>query len=235
MEFVYKNKKIKFDLPTGTGNVPRIIKLGRFYEKSFLDYVAKLDMGGTYVDVGGNIGNHTVYFGIFTRAEKVLSFEPHPKIYKYLVRNIMLNKLQSKIQPHNVALGDVNGMCSIAIEPSDEVGGSKTVKGKDIPQWKLDKFHKEDISLIKIDVEGYEENVLEGCKKILSSKHPELLIELTNKAQRKRVNHFLSQYGYKPIAAFNNSATYHFSSNIRPGILWQLTRFYPLRRIVFHS
>lgn len=43
-----------------------------FYENDFLCYINTLGIEGTYLDIGTNIGNHLVYLGLFTSAEKVL-------------------------------------------------------------------------------------------------------------------------------------------------------------------
>lgn len=235
MTFKYNDTTVNIKLPKGTGNVTKTIKKGRFYEQKFLRYISKQNIKGVYVDVGANIGNHTLFFGLFTEATKILSFEPHPKVFKILKENIKNNKLSNKVTAYNAALGEKNGKCSIEIEPSDEVGGSRVVEGADIDQWKLDKFLNENIALIKMDVEGFEKYVVKGALKILKTSKPELFIELTNKKQYEEVYGIIKNYGYMPIAVFNNSATYHFSSVKKSSLRYTFTKFYLLRRIFYNS
>lgn len=235
MIFNYKGKKVNLTLPPGTGNVAKKIKKGRFYEKKFLDYIASQDLRGVYVDVGANIGNHSVYFGLFTKADKVISFEPHPEIFKILQTNIKNNKLQKTTSTHNAALGEKTGKCSLEIAPTDEIGGSRVVKGNEIDQWKLDRFVDEEITLIKVDVEGYEEFVIKGADKVLTKHKPELFLELTNNKQYEEVFSIIRKYGYKPIGVFNNSATYHFSTRKNPGLRYFLTKHYIVRRVLLSS
>lgn len=235
MKFNYSGKTVNLELPEGTGNVAKKIKKGRFYESNFLKYIAKQNLGGVYIDVGANIGNHSVFFGLFTSADRVISFEPHPDIFKILQKNIKSNRLQKKVSSHNAALGEKTGKCALQIAPSDEIGGAMVVKGDEIDQWKLDRFVDEKITLIKVDVEGHEEFVIKGADKVLTKHKPELFLELTNKTQYKTVYNIISKYGYEPIGAFNNSATYHFSATKKSGIRHFLTRNYLIRRVFFYS
>lgn len=235
MVFTHKSRKIKIDLPKGTGNVGKTIRKGRFYEKKFLEYIAKQNIDGVYVDVGANIGNHSVYFGIFSRAQKIISFEPHPIVFEVLKKNIENNKLNSKVDIYNVALGEKSGKCSIAVEPTDEIGGARVVPGNNVDQWKLDRFVEEKIAVIKMDVEGYEKFVVKGAKQVLKKHKPELFVELTSKKQYLEVYNLIKEFGYQPIGVFNNSATYHFSANRKSGALYRWSRFYPLRRIFLYS
>lgn len=235
MKFQYKSKVVTIELPEGTGNVVKTIKKGRFYEQKLLEYIAKLHIEGVYVDVGANIGNHSIFFGMFTNATSVQSFEPHPEMFKFLKSNIAHNNLGKKVKIYNVALADKNGKCSLEIVPTDQIGGSKVIRGGDIDQWKLDKFADENIALIKVDVEGYEEFVIRGAEVVLSKHKPELFLELTNHAQYRTVSNIISKFGYKPIAVFNNSATFHFSTKLKPGALYHVSKIYPVRRLFLHS
>jgi hypothetical protein len=70
----------------------RFIESSRtFYELELLEYAAACGpRGGVFIDVGANIGNHTVYFGKFL-ADFVLAIEPSPIAVRCLLRNIALN------------------------------------------------------------------------------------------------------------------------------------------------
>lgn len=236
VSFVHDNKTIKFYLPEGTGGVAKNIRKGRFYEEKFLDYIAKQKIEGVYIDAGANIGNHTTFFGLFAPSSTVLSFEPNPKVYEYLNKNVQSNNLGKKVKTYNLALGDKAGTCSLIINPLDENGGTKVTDGGDIEQRKLDDFIDQKIGMIKIDVEGYEKNVLLGAKKILKKYIPELFIEITSKEEYATIFGILKDYGYSPINVFNNSATYHFSAKRKQQpFIYNMTKSYVVRRLLRNS
>ncbi len=159
------NKNISLHTPESTGNVAKTIAKKRFYEQKFLDYIKKQNLCGVYLDVGANIGNHSVYFAKFTPAEKVISLELVPNNYAILKKNINSNKLSKKVIVLNNAAGSKKGLVSFKINPKDELGGAKVIAGKDIEQITLDEYVGENIVAIKIDVEGAEKDVLVGAKK----------------------------------------------------------------------
>lgn len=234
--FKYQNQSVRISIPSGTGNVAKVLSKGRFYEQKLLKYIQKQEISGVYIDVGANIGNHSVFFGLFTKAEKVLGIEPNVKVFSVLQKNVKQNSLNEKIELHNVAAGAKKGKCALKIDPSDEIGGSQVIDGNEIDQIKLDQFAKHQIGLIKADVEGFEKYVLEGAHKILAKHKPELFIEASNKQYYAEVYDLIKEYGYQPIATFNNTATYHFSARKKPNLfLRKVTSIYPLRRALFYS
>lgn len=237
MKFTYLGSTVDLSVPNGTGNVAKTINQGRFYEKKMLEYIKELNITGVYLDVGANIGNHSIFFGMFTPATKVISFEPSAKIFSLLQKNIANNKQQDKITAINVAVGDKDGRCSLEVNKSDQIGGARVVEGVDIEEKKLDGLVKDSVSLMKIDVEGFEKKVLVGAKNILKKYKPELFIELATKPEFKEIyDGFLADLGYKPIAVFNNTATYHFSANAKPNkFKYSITKPYAIRRIIRNS
>lgn len=141
-------------------------RLDRKAEEAFLQSL--LEPGDFVIDVGANIG--TVSLAIASRVGakgKVYSFEPHPKIYSFLVDNINLNGFK-QIIPHNKALGSKAGTVYLSDHSDDS---QNTVESSGHISVKLDTLDnvvpEEPIKLIKIDVEGYEGEVLMGASNIL--------------------------------------------------------------------
>ena len=64
---------------------------GRFYEQEELELIGRHFKGGVFVDVGANIGNHTIYALKFLGATKVIAFEPNPAAARILKVNLALN------------------------------------------------------------------------------------------------------------------------------------------------
>lgn len=227
---------VDIELPDGTGNVARIIKRGRFYEQKLLDYIARLKVKGAYIDVGANIGNHCLFFALLSSAENVIALEPNPPIFDFLKRNVQNNKLTDKVLVRNVAAGAKKGKCSVQTDPTDMIGGTKVVKGNEIQQITLDEYKDRNITLVKVDVEGYEKNVLEGSLQMLTKQKPELFLELTTRQHFKEVYDLIKPLGYIPIASFNNSATYHFTtSTAKSPLSYHFTKPYLIRRTLRFS
>lgn len=150
----------------------------------FLTQHLAIDPNSTAIDVGANIGNHSVFFSeIFS---KVLAYEPNPRVYSILA----FNSAGMNIVPLNYGLSDENSTLAFSIDPVN-LGGSKVLDGGafagasdldtiEIEVRRLDEDPQvagESISLIKIDVEGHELRVLEGAADIIRTERPIVIFE----------------------------------------------------------
>lgn len=152
--------------------------------------------GRYFIDVGANTGIFSIFCSSINSDIKVLSFEPHPENYKRLLKNIGLNT-SSQIQSYQLAVGNSMGTISFTIPLDDSLSTTSSanesftrnfsaIQFKNIPvkQTSLDLFLSSypicSIDLIKIDVEYYEYEVLQGAVEILSTKQPLLLLEVLN-------------------------------------------------------
>jgi len=136
-------------------------------ENFFRDYLKSEE---TMIDIGANIGTITLTCAkAVGNNGKIISFEPHPKIFQYLKGNVELNK-QKNIEIHNLALSNKNGFSYFSDVVSD--GQNKILKntnGIKVSTKKLDDFNlfEHSVSLLKIDVEGFELFVFKGGEKTL--------------------------------------------------------------------
>lgn len=125
-----------------------------------------LKRGDIVLDVGANIGTLALTASAMVGEKgRVLAFEPHSTTFALLLENIRLNQRQNLLA-HNVALGERTGRLCLSNLPQDDQnailpGGG----GISVPEQRLDSFLKgiPHISLLKVDVEGYEKFVLEGA------------------------------------------------------------------------
>ena len=142
------------------------------------------------VDIGSNIG----YYALL-ESEKVgndgtvWSIEPSPQNFETLSNNIMLNHREN-IKCYNIAIGDKNGKTDFLI--SEKSNWSKIKNDSDLiePEDKiiqvdmmtLDSFSEknriEKVNLLRMDVEGYEKNIIEGSTSFLEKFKPILMIEV---------------------------------------------------------
>ncbi len=142
-------------------------------------YVNKLIKKGSFVlDVGGHWGGFAVQFGKLVGGRgKVFSFEPSRKNFKMLRKNIQINNLDNIVFPYNFAVGSYEDTVKFPISATSS--GHNSLIRKDIPvdyyeyvkQIVLDEFltHRNvsKIDFIKIDVEGYELEVLKGLERTI--------------------------------------------------------------------
>lgn len=205
------NKTIWIDTSLTNNDVSnrRFLWNGNFYEGELLEFTRKLklDKNKVIVDVGANVGNHTIFFSLFCPHSKIFAFEPYDKVRKVLESHIEMNKLKNiKVFPY--AAGARMGLCDLEKSPSGygvEYDGRTYVKeGNTIKMVTLDEILKnENVSLIKMDVEDYEYNVLQGAKKTLQRCHPYLFIEARTTILKQKIDNFLATFGYNSTAKFN--------------------------------
>lgn len=162
-------------------------------ERKFLN--AFLRPGDTYVDVGANLGLFTLIAALRVgKAGRVYAFEPCSQAYRRLVANVKLN--HASVVCHQLALGDCISRLSMNIaldgfdawnsfaSPID--GSSFSVEEVDCVTW--DSFAQEHdlvgrVTMMKIDVEGWETRVLAGAWSSLSRPDaPVLQVEFTQRA-----------------------------------------------------
>lgn len=217
VSFFYAGEKVSFFLPNERDHIQKIIKgSSSFYELKMLEDIrSRVSAGGVILDVGANIGNHSVYFGMFCEASKVFSFEPHPSIYKVLERNVSENGLSDKVVCCNFGVGEKDGKATVSFYDESNVGMSRleVSGGGDVKVVSLDGFCEElgvDVDLIKIDVEGMEPDVIKGASRVIDKFSPILYVEAGDSTAFEKVNFILEGYGYEPVAKFNATATYLF-------------------------
>ena len=87
---------------------------GNFYEIRLLEKIKTLNLNGVYIDVGANVGNHSLFFSLFCNASKVISIEADENIYNLLNRNLSDNLSTEKYQTHNYAISDFNGYVTMS-------------------------------------------------------------------------------------------------------------------------
>ena len=143
------------------------------YEDKFLR--AYLKNGDTVVDIGANVGTETLTAAaIVGNAGKVFAIEPQVRIFGYLERNIALNGFRN-IELFNEAVDETERTISLSNSLLDTSRHVVDGNGKQIVTKKLDSlldpFSLGAIHLVKIDVEGYEINVLKGAIDTLQKTH----------------------------------------------------------------
>ena len=205
---IFFNKKSKSDIKVFYNKdfISQIISInGTFEEESLYLITSFLKKNfnlrkKNILDIGGNIGNHSIYFSKYFR--KVYSFEPHPT-------NFLINKLNTKnfknIHTFNLAIGEKKKR-SYIYENSESMGGhsflKNTIKNKVKKKYPvkmvtldnlINKFNN--AFVMKLDVERYELQVIKGGLKFINKFRPIILFE--NHKNEKNVINLLIKNDYK--------------------------------------
>ena len=170
------------------------------------DYIPE---GTTVFDIGAHQGTHTLAFARFVGSSgKVVAFEPQRTMYQIASGTIALNELYNVLL-FNFAVGNKREIVSIPIfdykKPGHFSGMSITNEpnGEKVIQEKIDSLALEldfgsNLSLIKIDVEGMEYQVLTGAEEVISQNKPTIFFELhEGNKYRSQILDFLKRHGYK--------------------------------------
>ena len=154
------------------------------YEKGTLHIMKQLlREGDTFVDVGANIGLMSVYASrIVKQSGKVYAYEPHPETREILMENIKINQAYN-IHVSPFAVGSQKNK-SMLYDSPDHNRGAASIAEIDLSAHGYvvnivtlsEQLDKQDIRLIKIDVEGYELEALKGAVQIISRENPPVLI-----------------------------------------------------------
>lgn len=139
------------------------------------------------LDIGANIGCTALLFA--SLAEKVYAFEPSPTTFEYLRKNSLQ---ASNVEPVNIGLGRQAGTSTLTFAPNNRSGGfiSNQMKAsaghtvETIEIKRLDDFIKplnlNALGFVKIDVEGFEPDVLKGGIWTLRQYAPIVVLELNH-------------------------------------------------------
>jgi FkbM family methyltransferase len=177
-----------------------LVTTGRPYEQDLLGAIrALVSRGDLVVDVGANIGNHTIYLAVVCGAI-VHAYEPNPKAIRFLRENVSLNHVEGRVKIYADALSDEPGFGEIS-NPQHDILGAGTARvlvtehGK-VPISRLDDFRHENVRLLKIDVEGDEPAVLRGGLETLSRFRPVVVAEAHDDSALRSIDSLLAPFGY---------------------------------------
>lgn len=144
---------------------------------------------GVFVDIGANIGQHSLYMSQVSK--HVIAFEPFAPVRARLEHHRKLNGI-TNIEVHALGLSNISKKQPFYAPSGSNAGigsfdpGSTSKGNKSIGELELvcgDVFFEQSslnqLDLIKIDVEGFEKNVLEGLRNTLTKLRPLVVCEMT--------------------------------------------------------
>lgn len=200
-----KSEVLFWTMPFDT--ICKNITLNHFYENEILNGMCEMvsDKDGVVLDIGANIGNHSLFFS--NRFSKVIAFEPVPSNCWIVKSNLYLNNKKNLILIEKGLSSKNIKMAVDATNPKNtnnvvseitEALGSQTVidvviGDEEVRKLALDKK----IVLIKIDVEGHEPDVVEGLRETIKSDMPTIFWEAFSREEANKTKILLENMGYK--------------------------------------
>ena len=190
--------EIDFDLTSNNDQI-------RLRDVSVVQYIKDFNKKLS-IDIGANEGFYTIFLAKYSK--QVLAIEPFPHTVELLIRTLdywNLKNVQvvsaviaSEDGYRNLYLSYYSGLHTISPAYVDtHLYDHKPEAFIKVPSYKLDTIAKDlDVGLIKIDVEGAEEEVLLSAKETLHRCHPVLLLETHPTSNFDRIDDYLKQFGY---------------------------------------
>lgn len=197
-------RDLSFEVPFAglryRGNLSRLIDWMVYYfgayELDELEFVrARVGGRGPVValDVGANVGHHTLYFASF--CAQVHAFEPYPAVGRLIDEKVALNGL-GNVVVHPVGIGEADAELDYYAPAGTNTGtGSfvatheaannrpagrlRVVQGDDY----LERLGLPSVDLVKIDVEGFELAVVRGLRRTLQRHRPVVVMELSDEVR----------------------------------------------------
>jgi FkbM family methyltransferase len=168
------------------------------YELSELQLLSRIAAergGGILLDIGGNVGQHSLYLS--NHFEQVHSFEPFEAVRKKFEQRLSMNRVKN-VKVHPVGIGQENTLLKFHVPPEanqglgsfvppDNVDPEELNQLQSLPVVHGDRYMKEQgissVSAVKIDIEGFERSAIKGLRQTLAEHRPFVVMEFGPETQ----------------------------------------------------
>ncbi|MDQ5846784.1 MAG: FkbM family methyltransferase [Acidobacteriota bacterium] len=226
VDFVNSTKLLVAPGMTGaTGNI--YTGLHEFQDMAFALHL--LRPNDLFVDIGANVGSYTVLAA--SVGAKSISVEPIKTTFDHLMRNIHLNGISDRVDARNIGVSSKKGSLEFTsgLDTVNHVANGDRQNGSPVCAVEVDTLN--DVVgercpvLLKIDVEGFETEVIAGADNVLSNKSLlAVIMELNGSGQRynfdegdlysRMIEYGFAPYSYEP---YERSLTELNGKNMRAG------------------
>ena len=175
------------------------LRSGILFEKFLLTYIQSfIDPTKDILDIGANIGNHTVVLSTYTSGI-VHAFEPQPVVHALLEKNACANNC-TNVRTYPFGASNVDAeFCMNADYASPDNHGAFRICDDGVLKIackRLDTLQLGNVGFVKMDVEGHELEALQGLRTTLQQR-PTLMLEIHDSSPtRQAVLDLLQTYGY---------------------------------------
>jgi FkbM family methyltransferase len=218
-----------FLYPAGDRPIGRALALAGEFARPEVEFLGEqLPADGVMYDIGANIGTVSIPIARHRPRARVYAFEAQQGIHHLLSRNVGLNALQN-VQTFNYAVGERDGTVEFPAPPLDSVGNfggvgrdAKVATTATVPMRRLDSLDGlPPPNLVKIDVEGFDLEVVQGGLELLRRHKPVVFYEALHAAKTAALNALMQAEGYRLFWFF---APYITPANLRGVKLRQALR-----------
>jgi FkbM family methyltransferase len=185
-------------VPTRDNLTRAVIRRGHWEPLETKVFISLLKPGATVVDAGANFGHYALTAANIVGADgHVIAFEPHPETYNLLAANAALLSTDN-LSAIQAGLSDKSGEITLFADAANPGGHSffewnvRRSNGdkKTVPVYSLDSFLQTELperrlDVLKMDVQGFEMNLLNGAKETITSHKPSVLCEVTPDALQR--------------------------------------------------
>ncbi|WP_037309057.1 FkbM family methyltransferase [Ruegeria halocynthiae] len=190
---------------TGAFSREPVFQITQFLRGSGIDIA-----GGLILEIGANIGTHTVYFFKDIPCSRAIAIEPDPINFDLLSKNVRINGLSDQVELVNAGASSSPGTLPFMHDELNS-GGSRFVEnggqGVSVDVITVDGLDNlDDLRLIWLDVEGHETQVLEGALETLGRLNPPIYLEYTPQptaSENRRLRDILFD-NYANVVDFGN-------------------------------
>jgi len=159
--------------------------------------IPHITKSGKIIDIGANLGIYSIMYSQSFPYTKFICFEPTPTISRYCTLN--LKKIGLPFTMHQVALSNYDGVSFLENNGAHHQQNKLSNSGIEVEVRKLDSYHITDISIIKIDVEGHELEVLQGARNTILNQQPIIVLEYHKEADSEAIFNFIEEIQYDII------------------------------------
>jgi len=192
--FTYRDQPFTFAIAHPRDLIQNYHLNGRFYEQEELLLMEEfMPWGGLFLDVGANVGNHSVWMGRF-RAARCVCVEPNPAVLPLLKENLRVNINDGGVIEAGLGKGHETGR---GLRTPDEGNlGHTMVEGEgDVCVMPGDALELRP-DMVKIDTEGAELDVLAGLEATINLARPVVFVEVMN-GNARALGRWAFARGYK--------------------------------------
>ncbi len=207
-----------FDPRVSSGKLWGVEKSGLWETGGVRICLNRLKDGGSFLDIGANLGYYAMATAKSSARASVHAFEPVPEIFRGLALGVEASELSHRIVLNNVAVAEACGsMVMISSGQWSHAVGNKNetmARRVRVPTTTIDVYCREkeiaDARVIKCDVEGLELKVLHGGCRVLREQRPSLVLEIERRWTERygyeceEIFTFLQELGYSGRPVLSN-------------------------------
>ena len=179
-------RPVRFFVANPNDEIQKHHAAGTFYETEQLEAMAKfVDPRRVFLDVGANVGNHTLYASLILDVAKTVPFEVDPTALAVLDINLALNRCATVDTAYlGFGAASADGLLEATFREADNIGGTRFASAATgtFSSICLDGVVGHlPVGFIKIDVEGMEMDVIAGLRETIGRGRPAMFLEIEDR------------------------------------------------------